>query len=540
MATEGSSGKQVLAAISPDAGLFNVQDPTGMDINVLHHNVMPVKTKKDEWCVMQRPTFTTYIDNSVSSGYGRGIMEVNGKILRTTEALYYYGAASSASITGGSGFHTPYMSYMGHFNQAGTDYIIIQNAGSHTGNAPKGNIYYAVDEDTAPVLITDVDAPGANGNPMIRGAPSLDGYLFVCDIFGQIFNSDLDDCTSWSALNFITAERNADPGVYLGRHKDHLVFIGSHSMEFFYNNAAGLASPMSRRNDIFYNIGCQHANTVVDTGDKIYFLGRDAAGTAGIFMLDQFNVNKISSPLMDTICSRVSVTDQGYADSLFEGAVATLVNIPESGQFYVLTLDGATSESQGTYALHLETGLVSKWYTGSSPTFTGTTGAWDTLQLLPLAASANNNGDNPTNTNMYMFYNGASARLETFEDAASTNDLTDIGLTAPFCGFYTAPQDFGTNERKRQTCLRVLHYPSVDDSIDPSNATIAWKNLDTLEAGGFDRDSFPVGRAVDLSKAVARLYRGGMFRNRMYEVELTPNKRQIIKGLELDLDLLRG
>jgi hypothetical protein len=101
MATEGSSGKQVLAAISPDAGLFNVQDPTGMDINVLHHNVMPVKTKKDEWCVMQRPTFTTYIDNSVSSGYGRGIMEVNGKILRTTEALYYYGAASSASITGG-------------------------------------------------------------------------------------------------------------------------------------------------------------------------------------------------------------------------------------------------------------------------------------------------------------------------------------------------------------------------------------------------------------------------------------------------------
>ena len=97
-----------------------------------------------------------------------------------------------------------------------------------------------------------------------------------------------------------------------------------------------------------------------------------------------------------------------------------------------------------------------------------------------------------------------------------------------------------TNQRKRQTCLRVLHYPSVDDSIDPSTATIAWKNLDTLETGGLDRDSFPAGRTVDLSQAIARLYRGGVFRSRMYEVALTPNKRQIIKGLEIEYDLLRG
>lgn len=528
----------LIPAVSDNSALYNVQDPTQMSVNVLYHNVIPVKTSAADWSIMQRPTFTTYVDNAASSGYGRGILEVNGRILRTTEALYYYGAASSASITGGTSFHTPYMSVMTNFNQAGTNYIVIQNAGSNTTNAPKGNLYYAVDEDSAPVLVTDVDSPGANGVPMIRGAVSLDGYLFVSDIKGQIHNSNLDDITTWDATDFIVAERNADPGVYLGRHKDHVVWIGTKSMEFFYN-AATTGSPLARRPDVFHNVGCYHANSVVDTGDVIYFLGQDSSGRAGIYKLESFNIEKVSSPLMDTICSRIATTDQGFADALFEGAVATLVNIPESGQFYVLTLDGSTTESQGTYAMHLDTGLVSKWYAGSSPTFSGTAGAWDTLKMLPLAAATHNNGDNPTNTNMYMLYNGTSARLETF-DAGTTNNLTDIGLTAPWCGFYVPPQDFDTNQRKRQQCLRLIHYPSVDDGIDPSNVIVSWKNFDTLEAGGFDTDSFPTGRTIDVSKAVARLYRGGAFRCRMFEVELTPNKRQIIKGMEIQYDILRG
>ena len=149
-----------LPAITLDSGLFNLQDPTQMGLNILHHNVIPIKTKNEEWALAQRPTFNTYVDNSASSGYGRGIAEVNGKVLRTTEALYYYGAASSASITGDTSFHTPYMSVITHYNQSGVDWIVIQNAGSNTTNVPKGNLYYALVktwryEQTGSVLFPD-------------------------------------------------------------------------------------------------------------------------------------------------------------------------------------------------------------------------------------------------------------------------------------------------------------------------------------------------------------------------------------------------
>lgn len=536
--------KLFIPAVNLDSGLFNVQDPTQMGINVLYHNVVPIKTKEDQWSLAQRPTFTLHVDDSVTNGYGRGIMEKNTKILRVDQGFYHYGSTGdglSASITGDTSFNTKYLAAMTMYNQAGVDWVIIQNAGSNTTDAAKGNLYYAVDEDTAPVRVTDTDMPGADGNPTIRGAVSLDGYLFVANIFGEIHNCDLDDVTSWASTAIITAERNASPGAYLAKHRDHVVFLGADNTEFFYNAAEPApASPLARRRDIFYNIGCQDVNTVVESGDLIIFVGVDKAGQAGVYQLKDFNLTKISSPLMDTICSRSGFSNRGFADADYSGSIASLVNVPNSGLFYVVTFDGSSTQSQGTYAMHLETGFVSKWYTGSSPTNKGTTAAWDTSFLLPLCDSTGIAGDNPTNNNIYMLYNGTTARLETFEDGATTNNLTDIGLTAPWCGYYTHPIDMDTNNRKKIRALRLSHHPSVDDSIDPSNVIIAHKNLDTLEAGGFDIDSFPTGRTIDISKNIGRIYRGGIFRQRMYEVEITPNKRQIIKGLELEYEILRG
>jgi len=606
---------ELIPAINESSGLFNLQDPTSMGINLLHHNVVPVKSGESGYALMQRPTFTTHVDDSVTGGFGRGIMERNGKILRVDQGFYHYGSAgdgSSADITGLKGTHdgagnaailtdstaswvddqfigmilknttdgsqttvtdndattmtgvlsggtdndwdasdayhvqdTDFkkstLAHITLFNQSAVDRIIIQNAGGNTTDIENGNMWYALDEDSAPIQILDPQMPGNNGNPMIRGAVSLNAHLYVADVFGNINGCDLDDVTLWSVENKKVAERDSNPGVYLGKQKDHVVFFSTSSIEFFYDAAnAAPVSPLTRREDVYYNIGCSDVNSIIDTGDEIIFAGQGPSGDAGIYMLKNFGLQKISSPLMDTICARIGFTNPTFASADFKGAIASLVNVPESGLFYVLTLDGSSTQSRGTYAMHIDTGFVSKWYTGSNPTVQGTDNNWATSFMLPLAGNTRLPGDNPTSVNVYMLYNGTTARLETFEDAATTNNLTDLGLTAPFCGYYSPPIDFNTNNRKRQHCLRVVHHPSVDDNIDPSNITIAWKNLDTLEAGGFDRDSFPTGRTIDLSKSVGRMYRGGRFRQRMYEVELTPNKRQIIKGLELEYDILRG
>jgi len=609
---------ELLPAINASSGLFNLQDPTKMNINVLHHNVIPVKTGESGFSLMQRPTFGTHVDDSVSGGYGRAIMERNGKNLRLDQQFYHYGAAgdgSSADIRGVKGVHdggdgaavfsdsgeafpTDGLGFDGMiiknetdgsqstvtantgttitgvlaggtdndwddgdvmslqdtdfdyssmgtltlFNQSGVDRIIIQNPGTNTTDVENGNCWYAIDENTAPVIITDPDMPGNDlaGGPMVRGAVSLNGYLFLGTVKGAIRNCNLDNVTLWTSGDEIVAERDASPGVYIGKQKDHVVFFSAEGIEFFYDNNNATDSPLTRREDLYYTIGCFHANSIVDTGDAIYFVGVNDNGTAGVYQLKGFVLEKISGELMDTICSRMTYTNPTFAScDVGDSCCAALVQIPDSGLFYVLTIDDATESMQGTFAMHLETGLVSKWYTGSNPTNQGTDAAWHTSFLLPISGSVNLPGDEPTSPNIYMFYNGTTAYLHTF-DGSTQNNLSDLGLTAPFCGYYTPPIDINTNMRKRVQCVRILHHPSVDDSIDPSNITIAWKNFDTLEAGGFDRDSFPTGVTIDLSKQVARLYRGGIFRQRMYEVELTPNKRQIIKGLQLEYDLLRG
>ena len=192
----------------------------------------------------------------VTSGYGRGIMERNTKILRVDQGFYHYGSTgdgnsiaidglkgehdggdgdavltdtgaawgtnqwvgfkllnvtdgssttvtsnTATTITGvlsggtqndwdisevyhiqGNDFKKSTLASLTLFNQGGVDRIIIQNAGGNTSDIQRGNLYYAVDEDSPALLVLDPDMPGNTGTPMIRGAVSLNGKLFVADI----------------------------------------------------------------------------------------------------------------------------------------------------------------------------------------------------------------------------------------------------------------------------------------------------------------------------------------------------------------------
>ncbi|HCZ48976.1 MAG TPA: hypothetical protein DCZ11_08220, partial [Gammaproteobacteria bacterium] len=71
---------------------------------------------------------------------------------------------------------------------------------------------YVVDRATLGLTtVSDVDYPAAT----VPGVVTLDGYTFVMDADGTIYNSDLEDPTAWDSLNFINAEIEADDGVAL-------------------------------------------------------------------------------------------------------------------------------------------------------------------------------------------------------------------------------------------------------------------------------------------------------------------------------------
>lgn len=138
----------------------------------------------------------------------------------------------------------------------------------------------------------------------------LDGYLFVASDDnnttgkGRIYNSTLGTPTTWStSTDFIDAEIEGDNIVGLAKHHNHLVAFGSKTIEFFYNAANELGSPLQRQSNYAKNIGL--VGNHVTVGDIIYFLGV-SGNQYGLYKMEKFNVTQIESPILDTILNRVS------------------------------------------------------------------------------------------------------------------------------------------------------------------------------------------------------------------------------------------
>lgn len=442
------------------------------------------------------------------------------------------------------------------FNDDTSGDMAVINDPGHSGGSfeEKGSLYYSVLTSAVVTRITDVHLPGNDPfNALIRGAVELNGYLFISGLNGKIFNCTNGDITSWPAADFIVAERNNDKGIYIGKHQDHVVWFGNKGIEFFYDAANTNGSPLNRRQDIYYSIRSSNPNSFVESGNSTYFIGVDDTAKAGLFVLENFNIRRVESPMFDSIINRSQIRDYDGAPLSTFGTQAAVVSIPGSGSFYVYTFDKSsisTDQMTGTYAVHLETGIVSKWYTGSTPTNRGTDTTW-TDSIFPLCGGSlyggSAYGSGTSSSNKVLFYNGHIADLDEYNDSDSTaNQLDDLGLTAPFCGYYTHPIDFKTNDRKRINKLSVLHYPSIDSHTSVGTGLVSISHLNFGEEvgagtlGGYDKDDFSTARTVGLSTMKAQLYRGGIFRMRTYKIEFTPGDRQTIKGLELDYDLLRG
>lgn len=399
--------------------------------------------------------------------------------------------------------------------------------------------------------VSDPDCPGINGKAICRGAAQLNGRLYVGTSDGSIYNSAIDDWTSWDATDFITAERETDAQLYLTKHHDHIVSFNTKGIEFFYD--AGLApnSPLQRRQDIYHRISCSCPNAFVEVGDIIYFIGEEFNGDKKLYKLESFQVIPISPVNLDFILNRVHTLPSWFDTSYNKDLTGTSLNFdivcaslygPQIGHNIIITITNKTQNyaMYGTFVLHLETGILSRWYTGGSPGDVGT-GSWLTAMWgpaakgLPIVGTSQYMQNNSKHRTLAIFSNGEVGAMEEHPDG----DLEDVSVTtAAPCFFTTNPDDLDTQNRKRYSKISLLHLPKADSNVDPANFTLSWIDLETLELRGYDIDSFPTGRTIDTSKPRAVFHRCGISRQRVYRGDLTPGKKQIIKGLEIDYDVL--
>jgi len=158
--------------------------------------------------------------------------------------------------------------------------------------------------DTTFAEITDADFIDA----ATQGA-AMDGYLFtISPGSGQVNISDLDSSTSWNALQYNTALTEPDDGVALASISPYLYVIGLWSTEIWYNSGAFV--PFEKNPSVFINWGCAAANSVVNLGDSLMWLGQSKIGGLDVIQCSGSQVQSVSNRgILQKINSLTTKTD---------------------------------------------------------------------------------------------------------------------------------------------------------------------------------------------------------------------------------------
>lgn len=158
---------------------------------------------------------------------------------------------------------------------------------TNTGVATVG---YLVFKDTAKMWVLTAGNPGALTQvtdaqfpaATVPGIAYLDGTFYVMDPQGQIFGSDLQDPTSWTALNAIVAETESDAAVALAKHMDYVVAFKEKTIELFYDARNADGSPLDRVTSAAIKLGCANGYSLAEVDGALYFLSRTTSKQASV------------------------------------------------------------------------------------------------------------------------------------------------------------------------------------------------------------------------------------------------------------------
>lgn len=159
--------------------------------------------------------------------------------------------------------------------------------------------------------VNDADYPATT----VRGLVYLDGYFFVMDPDGTIWNSANEDPTSWSALNYVAASFESDGGVALAKYQNYVVAFGEYTTEFFFDAGNPTGSPLSPAQNGVMNVGCAHGDTVQTIDSQTMWIAQSKSGgqapATGRFLakLNGTNYEKLSTPDIDRILDADDFSD---------------------------------------------------------------------------------------------------------------------------------------------------------------------------------------------------------------------------------------
>lgn len=395
------------------------------------------------------------------------------------------------------------------------------------------------------------------GRTTVPGVVYMDGYFFVMDTNGVIYNSGLNDPLTWGAADFITAAIEPGAGVAIAKSQNYVVALKEWSTEFFYNAGNSPGSPLSPSISAFTLIGCASGDSVASLDDNLYWVGKARQKGPGVYRMKGLQQEKVSYPDIDRILS---------ADGL-SSIYAYGVKIA-GHSFYVLGLKTVGI----TLAYDATSNYWAQWtsLTAQSPKSCtiSQTGGLATVSCTAHGYSDCNpvtiSGASPAAYNGRVQINVVDANSFTYEvppatSSPATGSITATGYDESYFKYTryvnAAGRDLLLHETTGSLC--EISDSAYDDAGAPIKLVIRtpkvdggseeWKTLGQLRAVGLkeggecmvrwsddDYTTFSKGRRIDLTDPQARLRRCGKYRRRAFELVHISSLPVQLAALELD------
>jgi|ERR1700722_5227040 len=228
-------------------------------------------------------------------------------------------------------------------------YVWLDNG---TGNAFLTTGAYVVNANfntVANVVDSNFPAIGALVG-RVKGSAYLDGTLYV-GAGNQVFGSNIDTPTAWSALNVLIAQSFADRIVFVSKQLTYVVVLKQWSTEIFYDADNATGSPLAGVQSANLNIGCFNQNTVQEIEDKIIWVSASKVTGPKVYVLQNLIPTPVSTPPIERLLRNWSNADTtGFV-------IYTTVWKCDGHTFYILT--NATANL--TLVYDLDQGVWSQW-----------------------------------------------------------------------------------------------------------------------------------------------------------------------------------
>ena len=277
-----------------------------------------VETLEDVQYVVKRPGTTSMtLSPTIANGTAQGLISFNGKLYAGIASKLYEITAAGATTDKGA-------TAAGHLSFSRTSqvpYLFLHNS------TAGWNLNGATGTLTA---ITDLDFPPLQtpALPLAHGAVYLDDMVFVMTTSGRIYNSALEDPTTWGALDYISKISEPDGGVALVKHLNFVVAFGSWSGEFFYNAGNSTGSPLDRSSSYKMDIGCAAGTSLIEFAQTAAWIGQSRETGRGVYILEGVSPVKISTPAIER-----------YLNASTLATVEALAMTIAGHTFYCLTLN---------------------------------------------------------------------------------------------------------------------------------------------------------------------------------------------------------